>query len=438
MYRIILIVICSKLIWVANVGFGQEIIFLHHSTGWGVYSEGGVVNWFNDYNSVHNTNYIINERSYPNTPYPWENYPYDYWNLWINGNCNDTIPNIACLDSLCSKYNVIIYKHCYPGADIQADDPESNISSPKMTLANYKLQYRALRDLMDSYPDNKFILWTLAPLHRLATSVENAARAHEFVNWVKYTWLKEDARKHSNIYIFDFYGYVSESDSNPVYGKLNCLKYEFETSHSSDNSHPNETANKYVGPLFAQFIIDALEDPVLILADSIIVAGKDGVDSIDFKGDSLQMIASVLPVNVTDSTVYWSVENITGMAIISGNGLLTAVSDGIVEVTAQSNDGSGVYGSCIITITNQSDTAVNKIQENLITKSVIKDGKIIVGLNNSEISNCRYKIYSLQGNCLLLGEVLNNEIPITNVPAGIYILTIQNDKYRIGCKLMVR
>jgi hypothetical protein len=236
----------------AQAATDDKIIFLHHSTGAGVWSGGaGVSAWFSSYNSTHGTSYDISERSYPTNGYPWENYPYDYWNLWINGACNSSVPAMACLPKLTSDYDVVIYKHCFPGAGVIADDGNPSVSSDVKTLANYKLQYRALRQLMDGYTDNKFIVWTLAPLHRNATDADQAARAGEFVNWVKTDYLTEDGNSHPNIFIFDFFGLVAGTD--------NFLKYEYEGSHDGDDSHPNSTANAYVSPLFSQFIVDTAD-----------------------------------------------------------------------------------------------------------------------------------------------------------------------------------
>lgn len=238
---------------------GQSVIFLHHSTGEGVFIEGNVASWINNYNSANGKNYIITERSYPDTPYPWENYPYDYWNLWLNSQCSATNSNIQCLSNILQTYDIVILKHCFPGAGIASDNGTPSVSSPIKTISNYKLQYRALRSLMDQYPTKKFIIWTLAPLHRLETTTEEAARAREFVNWVKSTWLTEDGKSHTNIYIFDFYNLVAESNPTPVSGKVNCLKYEFEKSHTIVDSHPNLFANQTVGPLLAQFIVNTIE-----------------------------------------------------------------------------------------------------------------------------------------------------------------------------------
>lgn len=51
-----------------------------------------------------------------------------------------------------------------------ADDVNPAIGSSAKTPTNYKLQFRALSGLMDHNPQKKFIVWPLAPLHRLDTN----------------------------------------------------------------------------------------------------------------------------------------------------------------------------------------------------------------------------------------------------------------------------
>lgn len=251
------IIVGLAMLVLASSGFGNakaatndDIIFLHHSTGWGVYSGGSVASWFSNYNSTNGTSYAISERSYPNTPYPWDNYPYDYWNLWVNGTCNNADPDIECLSALTASHDIVIWKHCFPGAAVLADTGSPSVSSSRKSLENYKLQYRALRTAMDAYPNTKFIVWTLAPLHRLASNDSDAARAKQFVDWVNNEWLTESG-SHPNIFVFDFFGLAAGTD--------NYLKYEYEGSHIGSDSHPNSLANSTIGPIFAQFIVDTAE-----------------------------------------------------------------------------------------------------------------------------------------------------------------------------------
>ena len=86
---------------------------------------------------------------------------------------------------------------------------------------------------------------------------------------------------------------------------------------------------------------------------SINITGAGGATSITTDNGTLQLTATVLPVNAPIKTVTWSFVNDAGLATINAAGLLTAVVNGSVTVRATANDGSGVYGTMIISISNQ-------------------------------------------------------------------------------------
>ncbi len=158
------------------------------------------------------------------------------------------------LSELVQNYDVIIMKHCYPASAVLPDNGDPDPASSRQSLENYKAVYRLLREEFDANPDTLFILWTLPPLHRLVTPSQgdkdgNAARATEFSGWMKTDFLTEDGQ-HPNIRVFDFRGLVMDPADN-------FLKYDFERSHESSDSHPNDAANNYAGPVFGQFIADS-------------------------------------------------------------------------------------------------------------------------------------------------------------------------------------
>ena len=66
-----------------------------------------------------------------------------------------------------------------------------------------------------------------------------------------------------------------------------------------------------------------------------------------------QVTAAILPANATDKTLTWSISNGMGNAQVNTSGLVTAVNNGTVTVKAAANDGSGVFGTLDIVITNQ-------------------------------------------------------------------------------------
>ncbi|MBN1388709.1 MAG: Ig-like domain-containing protein [Bacteroidales bacterium] len=91
----------------------------------------------------------------------------------------------------------------------------------------------------------------------------------------------------------------------------------------------------------------------VVLVESITVTGAGGSSSINTDNGTLQLSAAVLPSNATDKTVTWAIISGTGQASIDHTGLVTAITDGTVTARATAKDGSGVYGSLLITISNQ-------------------------------------------------------------------------------------
>ena len=75
--------------------------------------------------------------------------------------------------------------------------------------------------------------------------------------------------------------------------------------------------------------------------------------AINSDGGTLQLSAAVLPANATVKSVSWSVAGDTGLATIDSSGLVTALDNGTVTVWALANDGSGLSGTMIISISNQ-------------------------------------------------------------------------------------
>ncbi len=223
---------------------GVHIIFLHHSTG-GVIWDGGVADWFEAYNSANDTDYLISERAYPGEGYPWNNYPYDYWNIWIQHEGEKPFQKQDTLEILTEDYEVVVWKHCFPVSSVEPDTGSGDVSSEIGSLENYKLQYEALKQKMHDFPQTKFIVWTGAALVAGATDVARAERAQEFFEWVKTDWDEPG----DNIYLWDFY--QLETEGGPY------LLDEY--AASSEDSHPNSTFASRVAPFFSQRVVDVIE-----------------------------------------------------------------------------------------------------------------------------------------------------------------------------------
>ncbi|MDR2173191.1 MAG: Ig-like domain-containing protein, partial [Burkholderiales bacterium] len=90
-----------------------------------------------------------------------------------------------------------------------------------------------------------------------------------------------------------------------------------------------------------------------VAVTGITVEGAGSANTITTNNGTLQMVATVSPANASNQAVTWSVTPGTGNATISATGLLRAVSNGTVTVTATASDGSGVFGTFLITISGQ-------------------------------------------------------------------------------------
>jgi hypothetical protein len=239
-----------------------NILFLHHSTGMAVY-EGGrksisilghkigeksdVPKWFDNYNRSKGTSYRINHQFFPNEkPYGWKNYPHDYYTIWVKHAGNQPFMEEPTLEILTKKYNMIIFKHCFPVGDLSGDTTMPEIDSPEKRIENYKLQYMALKQKMLEFPKTRFLIWTGASRIQSQSNPKSAALAKAFFEWVRNEWDSEG----DNIYLFDFETLETE-------GGL-YLKTEYASSPS--DSHPGKAFAKRVAPLFCQRIVDVIEN----------------------------------------------------------------------------------------------------------------------------------------------------------------------------------
>ncbi len=247
-----------------------SIIFLHHSTGsiiWrgesrsfankvaGRISQklvkkmnrnGTLPSLMESYNMDNQKHYAIDEMIFPKkAPYGWNNFPFDYYNIWVKNEGKEPFKEEPTLEILTREYQVIIFKHCFPVSNIQKDEIPADISSETKTISNYKLQYAAIKEKLHDFPSTKFILFTGAVQVRANNSDDKAIRAREFFQWVVEEWDEPE----DNIYLWDLYALQTEGD----------LYFRDAYALSPENSHPNgEFASKAVDLLFNR-IIDVIE-----------------------------------------------------------------------------------------------------------------------------------------------------------------------------------
>jgi len=139
------------------------------------------------------------------------------------------------------QHEVIAFKSCFPASDITSDEQ----------LEEYKAYYLSIREVMDQHRDKIFIVVTPPPLNPAATDAETATRARAFANWLK---SDEFLVGYPNVFTFDFFDLLAEG--GPLAPDVNMLRVAY---REGEDSHPNQLANETIGPLFADFIIEAVQ-----------------------------------------------------------------------------------------------------------------------------------------------------------------------------------
>lgn len=154
--------------------------------------------------------------------------------------------------------------------------------------------------------------------------------------------------------------YVDENTSLALYKptKSGYTFVEWNTKSNGDGTsyeYDDRITVKDDMTLYAQWEENTTNTPTteVVKVTSISVSGANGISQITTKGGSLQMVKTLLPAEATNRNVNWTVSNGTGEATISSTGKLTAVSNGTVTAIATAADGSGVYGTFVVTISGQ-------------------------------------------------------------------------------------
>lgn len=266
-----LLLLCLALV-VPNVVSAQarsNILFLHHSTGHNLITQGQVRTYLTAYNASNGTQLAFWDHDYnaeglrnPAGAYVGHSYlipndntdPDGLYYLW-------TVPNAA-RDSIMANHQVIAFKSCYPASAINSDTK----------LAQYKIWYFGMRDFFDLHPERLFVVMSPPPLHRVATNAADAARARAFSVWLGSA---EYLSGHPNVVYFNLFDQFAQPADGSA--SKNMLRYEYETNHEGTDWHPNLLANQTVGPIFAQFLATTAVGTPLGISQAVIRSAGEGI-----------------------------------------------------------------------------------------------------------------------------------------------------------------
>jgi hypothetical protein len=227
--------------WVHPVaGQGVRIIFLHHSCGANLIAEGGVREGltalgYEFYDHGYNEEgLVLPDGTWTGTNFdvPGDNTDPDGYAAIFSQPLHDPPDNTF---SHLMQYDVIAFKSCFPVSNIESE----------AQLQEYRSHYLSIRDRMDQYPGKVFVIVTQPPEVPANSSPDAAARARSFGEWLQ---SDEYLSGHPNVFVFDFFGRLAGAD--------NFLRPDYRMDEY--DAHPNEVANRTVGPLFVDFLDQAI------------------------------------------------------------------------------------------------------------------------------------------------------------------------------------
>jgi hypothetical protein len=164
----------------------------------------------------------------------------------------------------------------------------------------------------------------------------------------------------------------------------------------------------------------------IIQVTGITVTGAAGSNTITTSKGTLQLISSISPSDAANKTVTWSIISGTGQASISSAGLVTAIANGTVTAKVTAKDGSGVYGTLFITISNQGNADSTNFKGQPVTIYPNPAHEYInIRIVEQKLIPDFIRIFNLSGKVVLQYKV-NPDVTELHIPLnlieGIYIL----------------
>jgi hypothetical protein len=229
---------------VESTGDYTNVIFLHHSTGRALIAEGNVRPLLTElgyqfWDHGYNHEGLVR----PDGKLAWANYRIPDDNTDVAGLAGlfeqpVTDPPSNAFSRLL-QHEVIAFKSCFPNSAVKSDEMQEQ----------FQTWYLQMRDVMDQHPDHVFILVTSPPLHPLATDADEARRARAVADWLK---SDEYLTGHPNVFVFDFFDLLADPETH-------MLRAGYQIDPDQSDSHPNRLANETIGPLFVEFIDEAVQ-----------------------------------------------------------------------------------------------------------------------------------------------------------------------------------
>ena len=159
------------------------------------------------------------------------------------------------------------------------------------------------------------------------------------------------------------------------------------------------------------------------VVETVTVSSVAGA-SISTQGGTLQLSANVTPNFASDTTLTWSVAVGSNVASVDPIGLVTALNNGSVWVSATSNDGTNISDSIEITVSNQNIGLTESSRNSL--KLYPNPAANYISLNTTGMQIDEISLYHITGTLIRVVEGDAENIAIGNLSAGSYLLVVKS------------
>lgn len=142
-------------------------------------------------------------------------------------------------------------------------------------------------------------------------------------------------------------------------------------------------------------------------------------------GNSLQLTASVEPINASNKTLIWESAN-TEIATVDDYGKVNALKQGSTIITVKSTDGSNIVEKCMIEVVAHS--GINSITSETVSVYVTNGIIYIANVPSKQTAS----IFLTNGT-LVSSELSNGDLITFQPPtAGIYIVVVGTTNYKVA------
>lgn len=240
-----------------------RILFIHHSTGRRLINQGRIRNLLETYNKKNGKNIEFWDHDYNRIglvnnhgvrvgysfEIPSDNTDPDGLEILFTQQVASNPPTTPLSKVL--LFDAIVFKSCFPVSAIQSEEQ----------LEKYKQHYQNIRSALITFPTKLFVCMTPPPLVPLKipvfvpawTNTIDAKRARKFANWMKSEDFLQDS---TNIVTYDFFDALASKENS--IRSPNTLLPEYRGFLGLD-SHPNIKANRTIGPLFLNFVLEKIK-----------------------------------------------------------------------------------------------------------------------------------------------------------------------------------